>query len=279
MLGDALEAEPVAGRLRPRERGDDRYAVLRPVLAKRGASVAVPLLHRVWHVHVKAEVGREDAVVAAQNAQVRARRVPKPLELVIIDEEMAALAALVGGGRALRVIEALQLVGLHVRPLELREAVPAAIEPRDQIEVVRAVGLQPFGPVFELLALEVETEAAHVEVLQAPNLLAQHRLVVGRDVARLVVGDSERLDLIFREVVAVLDLGVGYLVPAERLARSHAGVPEHDDGFLSRFQADRAAQPELLDGLRDLRNRLLVVPCVALVGDYVGNEHLTCTFP
>ena len=114
VLGDALEAEPVAGALRPRERGNDRQAVFRPVPAQRRAAVPVPLLHRVGHVHVKAEIGREHAIVAAQRLQVRAGLAPEPLELVIVDEEMAALAALLFVRSALRVIEALKLDGLRV---------------------------------------------------------------------------------------------------------------------------------------------------------------------
>ena len=113
VLGYAFEAERVARRLRPRERWDDRYTVVRLVLAQRRAAVAVPLLHRVWHVHIQAGIWREHAIVAAQNAQVRARGVPKPLELVVVDEEVTPLAALLVARRALREIEALKLGGLR----------------------------------------------------------------------------------------------------------------------------------------------------------------------
>lgn len=139
VLLDALEAERVAGRLRPRERGDDRDTVVRPVLAQRRAAVAVPLLHRVRPVHVQAEIWREHAVVAAQNVQVALWSPPHALELVVVDEEMAPFAALLVARRALREVEALKLPRLRARLWDAREPVPAAVRPRADSEVVRVV--------------------------------------------------------------------------------------------------------------------------------------------
>lgn len=85
---------------------DDRYSVVRPVMTKRRAAVAVPFLHRVGHVNVKREIWREHAIVAAQNAKVLSRRVPKPLELVVVYGEMAPCAALVGLMPVLREVKA-----------------------------------------------------------------------------------------------------------------------------------------------------------------------------
>ena len=113
--------------------------MLRPVPAERRAAVAVPLLQRIWHVHIQAEIWREHAVVAAQNVQVALWSLPQPFELVVVDEEVAPLAALLVARRALRVIEALKLIRLRARLRDAREPVPAAVRPRADSEVVRVV--------------------------------------------------------------------------------------------------------------------------------------------
>lgn len=161
MLGDSLEAESVAGRSCPRERWDDGYAVVCPVLAQRRAAVSVPLLHRVWHVHIQAEIWREHAVIAAQNVQVVLWTLPHALELVVVDKEVAPLAVLLVARRALRVIEALKLIRLRARLRDAREPVPAAVSPRADAEVVRVVGTQPLRAVRQNLGLELRPEAAH----------------------------------------------------------------------------------------------------------------------
>ena len=109
MLRNALEAEPVAARLRPRERWNDRYTVLGPIPAERRAAVTVPLLHGVGHIHVKAEIRREHAFIWLQHVQIRTWALPEPLELVIVYEEVAPEVGLVCRLGRLRVIEALKV--------------------------------------------------------------------------------------------------------------------------------------------------------------------------
>lgn len=109
-------------------------------MTKRRAAIPVPLLHRVGHVHIQAEIWREHAVVAAQNIQVALWSLPHAIELVIVDEKVATLTALLIARRTLREAEALKLVGLRVYFRELREPVPAAVSPRADAEVVRIVG-------------------------------------------------------------------------------------------------------------------------------------------
>lgn len=194
-------------------------------MTKRRAAIPVPLLHRVWHVHIQAEIWREHAIVAAQNAQVRARGVPKPLELVIVDEEMAALAVLLVARRALRVIEALKLIRLRARLRELREPVPAAVSPRADAEVVRAIGTQPLRAVRQNLGLELQPEAAHDSLVQRerellifPNLVLQGeamRAVLhcgSFEVAVLAVEVSRTVADENRVLALGIDGGLGYLM-------------------------------------------------------------------
>ena len=231
VLGYAFEAERVARRSCPRERGDNRQAVFRPVSAERHAAVAAPLLHRVWHVHIQAEVGCEHAIVAAQNAKVRARGVPKPLELVIVDEEVAALAALLVARRALRVIEALKLIRLRARLRDAWEPVPAAVSPRADVEVVRVIGTQPLRAVRQNLGLELQPEAAHDSLVQRerellifPNLVLQGEAmravlhcgsfevaVLAVEVSRTVADDDHVLAL-------GINGGLGYLMVSASLS-------------------------------------------------------------
>lgn len=73
-------------------------------MPERLGPISVPRLHRVGHVQIQAEIRREHAVVRVERLQVLRRARPGPLELVIVYEEMAPLARLVGGGRGERVV-------------------------------------------------------------------------------------------------------------------------------------------------------------------------------
>lgn len=118
----ALEAERVALRLRPAERGHDGQPLALPVAPERLRPVAVPRLHRRGHVHVQAEIGREHAPERPQRVKVPRGVRPHALELVVDYEEVAPAAALGRRVGALGVVESDEIARGGVWPHAMAHA-------------------------------------------------------------------------------------------------------------------------------------------------------------
>lgn len=70
------------------------------------------------------KIRREHALIGPENVQVRARALPKPLELVVVYEEVAAEVGLVLRLGRLRVVEALE-PARPLRPLRRKRGKPS----------------------------------------------------------------------------------------------------------------------------------------------------------
>jgi len=132
------------------------------------------------------------------------------------------------------------------------------------LELVLRVGQQPFK------LRRVEAEQAHVEAvpLQFLQLDRQKVVVPFGDFGGLVVGDAERLDLLWREV---LRDDAGDLGHAQRFGGQHPCVPRHD--YLVPVEDDGVAEAELFDGAGHGVHRLLVAARIPLIRADVRDVH------
>ena len=116
-----------------------------------------------------------------------------------------------------------------------------------------------------LLRLHIETENRHIKrSSQVIQLRRQKPYVPGSELPGFIVGQLERLELLFRELIRH---HTGHFFHAQLQGRSIAGVPGGNMPF--RVYHDRHAEAKLPDGLFHRRHGGIVSPWVIRVWNQV----------
>ena len=130
-------------------------------------------------------------------------------------------------------------------------------------------GLLALQELFKLFVVEPKLANLEARVLQGLQLGLQKRLVPFRDLARLVVGDAQRVLLLRREMI---DNHGRDRFRAEFLHGLHPGAAVNDDLVL--VQDDRPDEAELPNRRDDSRDGLVVHPRIVGIGRDLRKLHV-----
>ena len=137
------------------------------------------------------------------------------------------------------------------------------------ISLAKRNGLLALQELFKLFVVEPKLAHLKASVLQGLQLGLQKRLVPFRDLARLVVGDAQRVLLLRREMI---DNHGRDRFRAEFLHGLHPGVAVDDDLVL--VQDDRPDEAELPNRRDDSRDGLVVHPRIVGIGRDLRKLHV-----
>ena len=81
---DSIEGKFVGIRRREADVRDDLNPAIRPPMSQCVRHIFQPALHNEWHIAIQAEIGRDDATEALQNAKILSRIVPNAHEFRVV---------------------------------------------------------------------------------------------------------------------------------------------------------------------------------------------------